>query len=123
MQALQFHLHLLAQLKVQGAQQLIQQKNPRVVDQRSCDGHALLLSAGKGVRLPLFIAGHLHQRQHLGDPPLDLILGHFVDHGAVGHIVVYRHMEEQGIALKDGIDNPLVSVIIYFIPIYDLYGV
>ena len=46
LQALEFQLHLLAQLEVQGAQRLVEKQDLRLIDQAAGDGHALLLAAG-----------------------------------------------------------------------------
>ena len=114
LQALELDLHLLAKLQVQRAQGLIQQKHSGVVDQRPRNGDALLLAAGQGIRLTLFIAGHLHQRQHLGNPALDLILGHLADGGSVSHVIKHRHVGEQGVALENGVYVALIGFLFLY---------
>src|SRR3990172_3668049 len=45
--ALQLDLHLFAKLQVEGAQRLVEQKHPRVVDEGPCPGDPFLLATRK----------------------------------------------------------------------------
>ena len=95
LKALKLDLHLLAQLQVQCPQRFVQQQDPGIVDKRPGNGDALLLAAGQGLRLALFVVGHLHELQHLGHPAADFILGHLADGRAIGHVVIHRHVREE----------------------------
>ena len=50
---LELDLHLLAQLQIECAQRLVEQKNARPVDQRPGQRHALALAARERARLAL----------------------------------------------------------------------
>ena len=69
---LQLHLHVLAQLQVQGPQGLVQQQDLGLVGQSPGDGHPLLLSPGE---LPHPSVGEARQVHH-GEHPLHRLL-HF----------------------------------------------
>ena len=77
--ALQLHLHLLAELQVEGAQGLVEEQNLGLVHQGSGDGHPLLLAAGELVDPALAVALQVHQLQHGVHLLLDLILGGLLD--------------------------------------------
>ena len=70
--ALELDLHILAQLQVQRAQRLVQQKHLRMVHKRPRDGHALLLPAGERGRVAPLVALQAHQLQHLQAAGADL---------------------------------------------------
>ena len=116
--ALEFVLHILAQLQVQGAQGLVQQQDLGPVHQGPGDGHPLLLAAGQGGDVPLFKAPQVHDLQHLHDPVVDLFLGQLHlfalgvrlgDAQAKGDVLIHVEVGEQGVFLKDRIDGPLVG--------------
>ena len=106
---LQLVLHILAQAKIQSAQGFIQEQHLGSVDQCPGDGHPLLLTAGKAVDVPVFVALQADDLQHFLYPGVDFILGYLGHPKAEGDVVVHVQMREQGIALEDGIDLPLVG--------------
>ena len=105
----QLVLHILAQAQIQRAQGFVQQQYLGLVHQRPGDSHPLLLSAGKAVDLPSFIALQTDDLQHIPYPPVDLVLRQLGHPQAEGYVVVDIQMREQGIALKHGVDLAFVG--------------
>ena len=105
---LQFILHFLAQLQIQRRQRLVQQQHLRLVHQRSCNGDALLLSAGQQSRILILISFQADQFQHLHDLLVDDILGHLLDLQAKRDILIHTEMREQRIFLKYSIQFSLI---------------
>ncbi len=70
--ALDFELHLIAQLLVEGAERLVHQQQARMRNQRSRHRHPLLLAAGQLARIAPAVVLHSHQRQRFGDAPFDV---------------------------------------------------
>ena len=106
---LQFPLHLLAQLQVEGRQGLVQQQHAGMVDQRAGNGHTLLLAAGKPGDGGLFITGKVDHLEHFGDALVDLLLGHLGDAQAKGDVIVNIQVGKQGVPLENGVDLPLMG--------------
>ena len=106
---LQFPLHLLAQLQIQGAEGLVQQQDVRLIHQGAGDGHTLLLTAGKLGDVALGIAFQVHQGKHTVDLLGDDIVRQLFDTQAEGDVFENIQMGKQGIALEDGVDLPLVG--------------
>ena len=117
--ALQFILHVLAQLQVQSAQGLVQQQDLGPVYQGPGDGHPLLLSAGELGDPALFKALQVDHLEHLHDPVVDLLLGqldllfglrvHLGDAQTEGDILKHVEVGEQGVPLKHSIYRPFVG--------------
>ena len=107
--ALQFTLHLLAQLQVQGAQGLVQQQDVRLVHQGAGDGNTLLLAAGELGDVALFVAFQVHQGKHTVDLLGDDIIRQLFDAQAESDILKNVQMGEQGVALEDRVDLPFVG--------------
>ena len=105
---LQLHLHVLAQLQVQGAQGLVQQQHLGLVGQGSCDGHPLLLPAGQLAHPPVGEARQVHHVQHPLDGLLHFLLALFLQAHPEGDVVVHVQVGEQGVLLEDGVHLPLV---------------
>ena len=105
--ALELQLHLAAQLEVEGAEGLVEQQHPGVVDQGAGHGDALLLAAGELVRLLAGLLPELDQVEHL----LDLLL-HRLDAApaqAEGDVLEDVEVREEGVGLEDGVHRPLVG--------------
>ncbi len=100
----QLVLHLLAQLVVQRGEGFIQQEQARFVDHGAGNGHTLLLTTGKLMRLALGKRLQLYHAQGFGNPRWDLAGRCFLHPQAKRHVLKHGHVREQGIALKDGID-------------------
>ena len=108
LQPLQLDLHLLAQMRVERRQRLVEQQHARLADDGAGERHALALAAGQlrharaescrrgrpcralsATRLLLLGAGELAQRQAEADILRDV------------------HMREQRIVLEHGVDRPV----------------
>ncbi len=105
--ALEFQLHLAAQLEVEGAQRLVEEQHLGVVDQRAGDRDALLLAAGELLRLAAGHRAELDEVEHL----LDLLLDG-LDAAAAqteGDVLVDVQVREERVVLEDGVDLALVG--------------
>ena len=107
--ALDLHLHLDAQLGIQVGQGLVQQQDMGPGHQRSCQGHPLLLAAGKLSGVALVQPGQLHQGQDLRHPLGNLRLFQLLQLQAKGHVLKHGHMGEQRIVLEKDADVPLIG--------------
>ena len=92
---------LLAQLRVEVGERLVEKKNLRLDHEGTRDGDALLLSAGELVRPPVLEPLQADERERLRDTPLALAARHMRHAQAVGNIVVHRHVRKQRVILKD----------------------
>jgi hypothetical protein len=105
---LQLDLEGLAELRVEGAERLVEQQDRRVQDQGASEGDPLLLTAGELVRTPLLEAGQAHQLEGVTHA-LDLILFRdVVVLQAERDVLLDREMREERVVLEDGVDVPLV---------------
>ena len=101
---LELDLHLLAELEVERAERLVEEQDPRPVDQRPGERDALALAARQLARLARLVAlaggpsgaPRSTRRAALG-------FGDLADHQAVGDVVADRHVREQGVVLEDGV--------------------
>ena len=110
LQPFQFQLHLSAQLQIQCSQRFIQQQHLRLIDHRSGNGNALLLSARKLIRHPFSVLFQLDQTKCLFYFSLDLCLRNFADLQSISYVVRHIHMRKQGIILEHRIDIPFVRL-------------
>ena len=106
---LELHLHVLAELEVEGRQRLVQEQDFGLIDQGAGNGDALLLTAGEARDGALFKALEGNQRQHLGHGLLDLGLGDLLFPQGEGHVFKHVQMREQGVALEYGVDVALMG--------------
>ncbi len=65
LQRLEFFLHLLAELEIEGAQRFVEQQHLGLIHERTGQGNALALTAGKLPGPAAFKAAELHHRQGL----------------------------------------------------------
>ena len=105
---LQFDLHVLAHLEVQGREGLVQQQDLGLVHERPGDGHALLLSAGQGVHVALLVVGHRDHLEDLAHAAVDLVGGHLLQFQAEGDVVIDVQVREERIALEHRVEGTLV---------------
>ena len=98
--ALELLAHLAADLGVQCRKRLVQQKYGGPEHQCACNGHTLLLAAGKLSGVFLFAAAHFYKCQHLRDLRVHLLFGRFAKLQAECHILVDGHMRPQVVALE-----------------------
>jgi hypothetical protein len=105
--ALQLDLHLLAQLEVERAERLVEEEDPRVVDERPRQGNPLLLAAGELVRLAVLVAGELDEVEHLADATPHLVVRDLPPAQSEGDVLVDGEVREQRVVLEDGVDVAL----------------
>jgi hypothetical protein len=99
----------LAQFGVECAQRFVEQQHGRTEHERTRQRDPLLLPARELMRTALGVLGELHQLERLADALSALGLVDVpLPAQAVGHVVLYRHVREQCIALEDRVDRPLV---------------
>ena len=106
---LEFYLHVLAHLAVEGGEGLVEQQHLGLVHQGARDGHPLLLAAGQGVHVAVFVVRHSHHLEHLAHAAVDLVGGNLLQLEAEGDVVVHVQMGEEGVALEHGVQRPLVG--------------
>ena len=109
LQALEFQLHLLAQLEVQGAQRLVEKQDLRLIDQAAGDGHALLLAAGHLADAAALEALQAHDFQHIPHLAADGLFVHLLEAEAEGHILKDVQVGEQRVFLEHGVHWTLVG--------------
>ena len=95
-------LHVLAELRVERRERLVQQQHRRMGDQRPRDRHALLLPARKLVRVALAEAGQPHVRERLGQLARNLARGRLRHLQRKGDVALHGHVREQCVALEYG---------------------
>ncbi len=106
--AFELHLHGLAQLEVERRQRLVEQQRTRVVDQRTGQRDALLLTAGQLLGLALLPAPEVDDVEHLADPAGHLALGDALAVEAEGDVLEHAHVREQGVGLEHHVHVTLV---------------
>jgi hypothetical protein len=109
LQPFQLDLHLFAQLQIQCRQRFIQKQNLGLRRQRPRQCHALLLTTGDLADTALFQLFHTNQLQHVVDRRGDVRFC-FAQHlKPKANIAGHRHMWEQRVILKYGIDRAFVG--------------
>ena len=106
---LQFVLHLLAQLQIQGGQRLIQKEYLRLVYQSPGNGHTLLLPAGEQCSIFVLVSFQTDQFEHLHNLLVNDILAHLLDLQAKCDIFIDAQVRKQRILLKDRVQFPPVG--------------
>ncbi len=104
----QFQLHLRTQFLVQRAHRLVEQQQLRPLGQRTCQRHALTLTAGQLMRLALGVLAHLHQLEHLGHAGIDLGGRDLVLLETERDVLRHGHVREQRVGLEHHVDRSLV---------------
>ena len=110
--ALELDLEPFAQLEVEGAERLVEEQEVGPVDQRTGQGHALLLAAGELVRLASLVAGEMDELEHLPGAAGDLVLGHVPALEPEGDVLADVEVGEEGVVLEDHVDRALVGRIV-----------
>ena len=105
---LELDLHLLTHLEVERAERLVEEQDARTVDDGSCYGNSLHLTAGQLVDVSLAVIREADLRQGCVYSLLDLLLGDLLDLQAECDIIENIQMREQGIPLEHRVDVPLV---------------
>ena len=99
-----FELQRLAQLAVEGAERLVQEKQPRIEDDRTRQGHTLLLAARQLPWQPLVVARQFDQLQRIGHAPFDLALLDVAHLERKRHVLAHVQMGKQRIVLEHHAD-------------------
>ena len=105
---LQLYLHILAHLEVKGGKRLVEEQYLRLVHKGPCYGDALLLTAGEGLHVTVFVVGHTHHLEHPAHPLVHLVGRHLLELEAEGNVVVNVKVREKRITLKHGVERSLV---------------
>ena len=92
----EFHLHVLAHFQVEGGKGLVEEQHFGFVDDGTGYGNALLLSAGKGVYIAVFIVGHAHHAERLLHFLFDSGGGELLQLEAESNIIEYVEVGETG---------------------------
>ena len=103
-QPLDLELQFLAQLLVERAQRLVHQQHWRIEDDRTRDGDALLLAAGKLLGKTRLVAGELDKIEHAPDMLANLRLGDAALLEREADILRDRQMWKQGVVLEHHAD-------------------
>lgn len=104
LQGLEFQLHLLAQLCVQGTEGFVEQQHPGAADQSPGEGDPLTLAAGELCGTSGAVALQADPGERRAGLPQPLGLGHLADLQGVGDVLLHRHVREEGVVLEDGVD-------------------
>ncbi len=106
---LELHLHLLAQLEVEGAERLVEEEHARPVDQGAGEGDPLALAARElaGAAAAEVTEAHLLERVH--GPLATLGPADLLDPQAVLDVLDDAHVREEGVVLEDGVDVACVG--------------
>ena len=96
--------HFLAELGVEVAERLVEQQEPRFLDQRARHGEALLLAARELGRIPLREAAELDHVERPAHPVPDLGARLPADPQGKSDIVEHVHMRPDGVGLEDHAD-------------------
>ena len=97
---LQLVAHLIAQLGIQVAQRLVQQKHLRIAHQGASQRHALALAAGKLGRAAVQKLLDGEHPGHVIHPLVDFLLGGLLGFQGKGHVFTDGHVGIQRVFLK-----------------------
>ena len=104
---LELELHLLAQLQVEGAERLVEEKRRRAVHERPRQGNSLLLAARELDRLALAHPFELDGSHGLGHALLDFASTDLLDPEPEGDVLEDRHVREERVCLEDHVHRAL----------------
>ena len=99
---------LLANLRVERAERLVEQQHPRLMRERACERDALLLAARQLARQPFVVAVERDELQQLGAPLAPLRAAHAARAQRELDVVRHGHVAEQRVVLKDEADLALL---------------
>ena len=107
--------HLLAELRVEVGERLVEQHDRRVDGDRPCEGNPLFLAAGKLVRIGPFAAAEARVGDCPARPFLDLGLPHLPDLERKGDVVEDVQVRPDGEGLEDHPEVPLLGWQVVFL--------
>ena len=105
---LELDLERLPELRVEGAQRLVEQEDGGIQDQRPREGDPLLLAAGELIRPALLVAGQTDELERATDHLAALPLRRLLVAEAERDVLLDVQMREQRIVLEDRVHVPLV---------------
>ena len=108
LEGLQLDLQRLAELRVEGAERLVEQEHRGVEDQRSRERDTLLLSPGELRRPPLLVSLEPDERERVEDLLADVLLRHVLVPQPEGDVVVDVQVGKQRVVLEHRVDVALV---------------
>ena len=92
--------HVVTDLRIQRRERLIKQQYPRTHGDGASNCDALLLAAGKLVRIAAGVIRHADDFQGFLNPFSDLRFGLFLRPQAEGDVIFYFHVRKQGVVLN-----------------------
>lgn len=105
----EFRSHMLAELRVESGQRLIEEQNRGLDDQSASERNTLPFSARQLLRQPPFLATKIEHVNHLSDAAADLgVIERALAMQPESDVGVYRQVGEQCIALEDSGDVALI---------------
>jgi hypothetical protein len=109
LQQLDLHAHLLAQLRVQVAEGLVEQQEVRLVDERPAEGQALHLPAAQHRARAALGAAQAHQVEHAGHLVPHRRLREAPELERVGDVLEHGHVRPDRVGLEDHPEVALVG--------------
>ena len=101
--------HLLAEVRVEIREGLVQQEHGRLHDDRARERDALLLPARELGRIAIPEGGKPHDVEDVADPGADLRTREAAHLETEGHVLRHRHVGPDGVALEDHGHVPLLG--------------
>ena len=105
----QLILHICTQLQIQSRQRLIQQNDPRLINDCPRDGYTLALTARQFANRTALKTFQLNHFQYFGNPLLNFFFINLAQTQRKGHIFKNIHMRKQCIGLKNRVDVSFIS--------------
>ena len=100
-QAADLEAHLLAQVRVEIGERLVEQQHRGLHHDGAGQGHPLLLAAATALRIAAAEVAHLHHVEDALYLDADLVLRHPPHLEAEGHVLGHRHVRPDRVALED----------------------
>ena len=108
-QCVDFQAQGVAQLGVERGQRFVEQERPRTHGQRAGKGHALPLTAGKLINLPVGEGLDSHQCEHFADAGTLGGRGFLAQAQAVADVLGDAHVGKERVGLEDHADVALLD--------------
>ena len=105
----QLILHICTQLQIQSRQGLIQQDNPRLINDCPRNGYTLSLTARQFANRTALKAFQLNHFQYFSNPLLNFFFINLAQTQRKGNIFKNIHMRKQCIGLKNRVDVSFIS--------------
>ena len=106
---LQFELHILSHLQVEGGKGFVEEQHLWLVHDGSGYGYTLLLAAREAVHVAFLVVGHAHHLECLAHGGIHFLRVHLAELQAEGDVVIDIEVWKQSIALEHGVHRALVG--------------